>query len=297
MVGRQRNLKRTDLLSLAELDAQSLENLVVRADQLKENWHDGKMPQSLVGRRIGMIEELPGWRNPTAIAVGVAAMGGSCVSVTAKLEGAETVEDLAGYMDNWFDLMAVRTPNLRTLKSFANALKAPAMNLRTNDNHPCEVLGDLAYVRSVRGSLIGLRVAIVGPAGNIASSWFEAAHVLGLEVLQITPKGFEATEDARGSCDATDDVRAIEGADLIVTDCWPADIEAASVDAFQTCRIDAVKLDRCKTDALFVPCPPVTRGQEVSEDAMLHPACVATPAKAFLLHAQNAYLEAAIGNP
>ncbi|MDD7973456.1 hypothetical protein, partial [Roseinatronobacter alkalisoli] len=75
-------MKQTDLLSLAELDAQFIENLVARAGQLQENWHNGKMPQSLLGRRIGMIEELPGWRNPTAIAVGVAAMGGTCVSVT-----------------------------------------------------------------------------------------------------------------------------------------------------------------------------------------------------------------------
>lgn len=242
-----------------------------------------------------MIEELPGWRNPTALAIGVAAMGGTCVSVSARLEGAETVEDLAGYMDNWFDLMAVRTPRLSKLKSFADALHAPAMNLRTNDNHPCEVLGDLAYTMSIRGSWKGLRVAMVGPAGNIASSWFEAAHVLGIDVLQITPHGFEATEQARGSCQVTDDIREIEGVDLIVTDCWPSDLDADCVDDFQKCRIEAANLNRCKQGALFVPCPPVTRGREVSKDAMQHPACAATPAKAFLLHAQNAFAEASIG--
>lgn len=253
------------------------------------------MPQTLQGRRVGMIEELPGWRNPTALSIGVAAMGGTCVPVTAKLEGGETVEDIAGYLDNWFDLMAVRTPRFAALKSFADALEAPAMNLRTNDNHPCEVIGDLAYVMSVRGSWQGLRVAVVGPAGNIASSWFEAAQVLDLDVLQVTPKGFEAPEQARGPCDVTDDMRGIEDADLIVTDCWPSDLDAAGVEAFQKCRVTASNLDRCRPDVLFVPCPPVTRGQEVSEDAMRHPACAVPRAKAFLLHAQNAYAEAVIG--
>lgn len=289
-------MKKPDLLSLADIDAQLFEELATRACQLQAHWEVRTMPQALLGRRVGMIEELPGWRNPTALAIGVAAMGGTCVSVSARLEGAEAVEDIAGYMDNWFDLMAVRTPRLSKLKSFADALKAPAMNLRTNDNHPCEVLGDLSYVLSVRGSWKGLRVAMVGPAGNIASSWFEAAHVLGIEVLQITPEGFEATEQARGSCGTTDDIRAIEDADLIITDCWPSDLDTAGVDAFRKCRIEAASLNRCREDVLFVPCPPVTRGQELSDDAMQHPACVATPAKAFLLHAQNAYIEAAIGN-
>jgi ornithine carbamoyltransferase len=288
-------MKQSDLLSLADIDAQSIEKLLTRACQLQQHWQDKTMPQTLQGRRVGKIEELPRWRNPTALAIGVAAMGGTCVSVSARLEGAELVDDLAGYMDNWFDLMAVRTPRLSKLKSFADALKVPAMNLRTHDNHPCEVLGDLAYVKSVRGSVKGLQVAMVGPAGNIASSWFEAADVLGINVVQVTPQGFEASEQARGSCDVTDDIRLIEGADIIVTDCWPSDLDAVGMDAFEKCRIDVADLDRCKQGTLFVPCPPVTRGKEVSAAAMQHPSCVAVPAKAFLLHAQNAYVESAVG--
>jgi ornithine carbamoyltransferase len=35
----------------------------------------------------------------------------------------------------------------------------------------------------------------------------------------------------------------------------------------------------------------VTRGQEVTADAMSHTTCQSTMAKAFLLHAQNALLE------
>lgn len=194
-----------DLLSLESLDTSMVESLAVRAVELERHWRERTMPQALCGRRIGIIAELPGWRNPTALSLGVAAMGGTCVSVTARLEGAETVEDLAGYMDNWFDLMAVRTPNLSRLRTFAAALEAPAMNLRTNDNHPCEVLGDLSFVLSVRGTWSGLRVAMVGSNGNIAASWFEAARVLPIEVVQVTPQGFEASAEERGACEVTDD--------------------------------------------------------------------------------------------
>ena len=153
-------------------------------------------------------------------------MGAIAVRVTAKLEGAETVKDLAGYMDNWFDLLAVRTPKLSRLNVFADALAAPVMNLRTNDKPPFEILGDPTFVLAERGSWDGLRVVIVGLAGNIARSWFEAAEVLPIEVVQVPPMEllFPANECGNRSNTAVNP-HMIKDADLIVTDCWPAGLD------------------------------------------------------------------------
>ena len=285
----------TDLAALTDLDAPIIEALAERAIALEAAWRARDVPQTLVGARIGSIAELPGWRNPTALALGMAAMGGACVTVTARLEGAESVEDLAGYMDNWFDLLAVRTPDLARLRRFADALRAPVMNLRTNANHPCEVLGDLAFALRERGSWDGLRVAMVGPAGNIARSWAEAASVLPIEVVHVRPPTHAfGPDDPGGAIEGTDDIGAIESANLIVTDCWPPGASATDAPAFARHRITADRLARCRPDVLFVPCPPVTRGEEVSDDAIEHPRCLATPAKAFLMHAQNAFVERAL---
>ena len=57
-------------------------------------------------------------------------------------------------------------------------------------------------------------------------------------------------------------------------------------------QISAARLAQLASGALFIPCPPVTRGQEVTADAMDAPACCVIDAKAYLLHAQNALLEA-----
>ena len=289
------NIKNIDLFSISDVDQATLEQIAARAVELGQYWENRAMPQALAGARIGIIEELPGWRNPTALALGVAQMGGTAVKVTARLEGAETVEDLAGYMDNWFDLLAVRTPNLSRLRGFADALKAPVMNLRTNDNHPCEILGDLTYVLAKRGSWDGLRVAMVGPAGNIARSWFEAAEVLPIEVVQVAPTelSFPAS-DCGNRSRTTAELDLIKDADLIVTDCWPEDLDDETRTALAAFRIDADLLEQCRDDVLFVPCPPVTRGNEVSSCAMRHPKCHATAAKAFLMHIQNAFVEGSL---
>tara|TARA_A100001391_G_scaffold23304_1_gene12782 strand:+ start:11594 stop:12283 length:690 start_codon:yes stop_codon:yes gene_type:complete len=223
-------------------------------------------------------------------------MGATCVRLDAKLEGKETVEDLAGYLDNWFNLLGVRTPSLRRLRSFADAAIAPVINLRTNDDHPCEILGDLCYLLSVRGSWENLRVAMVGPRGNIAKSWIEAAEVLPIEVVQVSPSNFAYySDDLPPRAAATSDVEAIITADLIVTDCWPMDADPDDIEHFAALRIDADMLDKTGRETVFVPCPPVTRGQEVTDDAMRHSRCKAKHAKAFLLHTQNAVMERIAG--
>jgi ornithine carbamoyltransferase len=56
-------------------------------------------------------------------------------------------------------------------------------------------------------------------------------------------------------------------------------------------QISTSVLEKCHPDVIFLPCPPVSRGKEVTADAMRHPACQSAAAKAYLLHAQNALLE------
>lgn len=285
-------MKQIDFLELTDLTPSAIEDVAERALVLEEKWNGRNMPQSLSGSRIGLIEALPGWRNPTALHLGVSALGGICTPVSVRLEGAEEVEDLAGYLDNWFDLLGIRAPSLDLLKRLANALEAPVLNLRTNENHPCEVLGDLVYAKSVRGSWDGLRIAVVGPVANVVRSWSEAAKTLSIEVIQVAPESFQLRDETSGQrFSATDDLAVCESADLVITDCWPQGASEEEKRALATFRIDAKRMDRWRSDVLFVPCPPVTRGEEVSADAMVHPRCLARPAKAFLMHAQNALVE------
>lgn len=285
-----------DFLSISDLDGATLEALALRSITLAAQWQDRSMPQTLHGARIGWIEELPGWRNPTALALGALSMGATCVRVEARLNGAEPVADLAGYMDNWFDLLGIRTPSLAQLRRFADHADAAVLNLRTQDDHPCEILGDLAYVLAHRGAWDGLRVAMVGPAGNIAQSWLEAAQVLPIHVAHVCLPQHAFPKDAyHGRATLSLNLADAETADVIVTDCWPGDMAPDENAQLLRLQISAACLDRCRPGVVFLPCPPVTRGQEVSDDAMRHGSCAAARAKAYLLHVQNAVMERALG--
>lgn len=279
----------TNFLSLDDHRADDLIPILERAVGLADRWRARDMPRRLEGMRIALVRDDGGWRNTTAFDLGIQAMGGICIQTPVSLQGGEAVADLGRYLDNWFDIVVVRTPNFDRLRELAEATRAPVINARTRSNHPCETLGDLAYVLHTRGSIEGLKVAVVAPDDNILGSWAEAAAVLPIEVVQIYPERWRADRfEGVSGFSTTTDIGALTGADVVITDCWPKHAAPEEVIAYQ---ISAARLAQLASGALFIPCPPVTRGQEVTADAMDAPACCVIDAKAYLLHAQNALLE------
>ncbi len=85
---------------------------------------------------------------------------------------------------------------------------------------------------------------------------------------------------------------AVADAHVIYTDSWPHDTDTSDVAAaFAPLKVTAGVLAAARDDAVFLPCPTVTRGQEVSADALESPTCRAYEAKEWLLYAQTALLE------
>jgi len=277
-------------LEFHDLPPDIILSLLDRAGILAGAWADRRMPQSLRGTRVALITDDGGWRNTTAFDLGIQAMGGICVQPPVAFNAREETADLAGYLENWFDVLVVRTKLLSALRQLATSTETPVVNARTKANHPCETLGDLAYVRSRRGHVDGLKIAVVAPDANILRSWVEASMALPVKVVQVYPEQWHVRDRdlLNANFSASTDVRELLDADVIVTDSWPGEALSAELSDY---RISAALLDQGRPDAIFLPCPPVVRGQEVTGDAMTHPACQSKSAKAFLLHAQNALLE------
>lgn len=279
-----------DFLEFHGLPVEISLSLIDRAQSLATAWHDRTMPRSLSGKRVALIADDSGWRNTTAFDLGVQAMGGICVQAPIKFNVHEVTADLARYLDNWFDILVIRTRELSTLKELATFAKAAVVNARTRSNHPCETLGDLAYIQSKRGSLEGMKVAGVAPDANIFRSWAEASISMPIQVMQVYPEQWHVKDASLLSPNfaASTDLAEVLDADVIVTDSWPSEANEEQMLEYQ---ISKSILEKCRSDVIFLPCPPVSRGKEVTADAMRHTACQSAAAKAYLLHAQNALLE------
>lgn len=285
MTGSARNF-----LEFHDIPETGLRSIIARAGELAKAWDERVMPQSLEGKRVALIVDDGGWRNTTAFDLGIQAMGGICVHVPISFNTREETGDLAGYLGNWFDMLVIRTREFATLEAVAAASPVPVINARTRSNHPCETLGDLAYIKSRRGTIDRLKVVGVAADANILRSWVEASIVLPIEVVQVYPERWHVRDNAllNGRFRAGVDMGELLDADVVITDSWPGDVTADALAGYQ---IGTDVLDRLREDAIFLPCPPVTRGQEVTAEAMEHPLCRSRAAKAFLLHAQNALME------
>ncbi|MEW6344130.1 MAG: ornithine carbamoyltransferase [Pseudomonadota bacterium] len=278
------------IIELTDVKASDLMWILGRATEMAQLWRERRMPQSLSNKRVALVVNDTGWRNTTAFNLGIQSMGGICVQPPLRWDTREELHDLSAYLGTWFDAIVTRAPELSILRSLADAFDGPVINARTKYNHPCETLGDLAFYFNRNRTIDGIKVAVVSPKSNILGSWIEAAAVLPIEVVQIYPANWLDQRSAeaipRFSCSS--DIKAIEGSDIVITDCWPENADPAELIDYQ---ITAKILDDLPGNVEFVPCPPVHRGNEVSSEAMQHASCHVIEAKEFLMHTQNAALE------
>jgi ornithine carbamoyltransferase len=291
-------------ISLLDYSTADLYKIMDRADYLARAWRENRMPDSLKNRQVGLWFYGNGFRNRLAFEIGLRSMGASVSYIPGELGRNEPLEDIAPFLGNWYSLLVIRAKRHEDLLYLAGSSPIPVINARTDFGHPCEIMGDLQYIRQHRGSLDELKVVFVGEVTNLCRSWFEAAVRFPIHIIQIAPEGYEAGDEllkslnteAKGSITVSHMLEEnITAADLIYTDCWPkADNETDQENIralFLPYQITGSHLLQLHSSALFLPCPPVTRGQEVSPDAMDSEKCMNFKAKENLLHTQNAIAE------
>lgn len=297
-------------LSLLDYTAAELTSLLDRAHEMAGMRQRQAMPQVLSGKAIALWFYGQGFRNRVAFEIGAREMGGSVVYVPGELGVQEPIQDVAGYLQNWFSMLVIRARRHEDLLEVARRSAVPVINARTDRGHPCEIMGDLLYLRQSGHELAELKLVFVGEPSNLCMSWLEAATVLPLQVVQVCPPGFEIPAEALqalraravGQISITHDLRhALDGANVIYTDCWPGRAtpqEQAQIrTAFLPYQITVDHLTLLGPNGIFLPCPPVTRGEEVSHEAMESPLCRNHTAKNNLLHVQNAIMEHVVSEP
>ncbi len=291
-------------ISLIDYSRYELSEILNRADYYEKAWKDNKMPKSLLNKRVGLWFYGNGFRNRLAFELGSKEMGASVSYIPGDLGIHEPLEDVGYYLQNWYSLLIIRAKSHQALTFLSKYISIPIINARTDFNHPCEIMGDLQFIRKYRGSLDGLKVIFVGELSNICMSWFEAAVKFPISVTQVAPENYLADTEtlnnmnssALGSINTSTELEPLLcKADLLYTDCWPKSDDNQMYEQiksqFLPYQITEKDLSMLHEKAMFLPCPPVTRGEEVSDKAMASGLCLNYKAKEYLLHCQNAIME------
>jgi ornithine carbamoyltransferase len=294
-----------DLLTLSDLGADGVRELLRRAEELERTRHAPNQARPLIGRTLALVFDKPSTRTRLAFEVAAVELGAHPILITpttSQTGRGEPMEDTARVLGRLTAAVACRTDSPERLESLARACSAPVLNALTDDAHPLQTLADLYAVQAERGRLEGLRCVWVGDASNVARSWIEAAGLLGLELTLACPSGFgppeREVEIARargGRITVTEDPRqASRGADVLLTDVWVSMGQEREVarrkQALAAYTIDRALVAAASPEVVVLHCLPAHRGEEIEAEVLDGPRSFVWDAVEARLHVTKAAL-------
>src|SRR6266481_6059178 len=182
------------LLSIEQLSREEIERILQRTAELKAN--RGKISaQPLAGQTWALIFSKPSTRTRVSFDVGIRELGGETIylnAADAQLGRGELIKDTARVLARMIHGAVIRTYAQRDLEEFAQFSGVPTVNALTDDEHPCQILGDIFTIEEKRGKITDAVVTFVGDGdSNTARSWLFAADKLGFELRIAAPKRYQ----------------------------------------------------------------------------------------------------------
>ena len=267
--------------------------------------------QPLKDRMVALIFEKPSTRTRVSFDVGVRQMGGQSMVLSGsemQLGHGETIADTARVLSRYVDLIMIRTFEEDVLLELAENATVPVINGLTNRTHPCQIMADILTYEEHRGPIAGKKVVWSGDGNNVCASMIHAAGQFGFDLTFTGPETLDPErafiEEARAKGSkieiVRDPARAVEGADLVVTDTWVSMHDSQTTkerrhNQLRPYQINAALMAQAKEDALFMHCLPAHRGDEVTNEVMDGPQSVIFDEAENRLHAQKAVMRWCLG--
>ena len=303
-------------LDIHKTDAADLRQMINSAHAMKSARHgrpkgEPDDDQPLAGRMVALIFEKPSTRTRVSFDVGVRQMGGQTMVLSGKemqLGHGETIADTARVLSRYVDLIMIRTYEEATLLEMAEHATVPVINGLTNRTHPCQIMADVMTYEEHRGPIAGRRVVWAGDGNNVCTSFLHAAGQFGFDFTYTGPEPLDpetrSIEFARSKGSKVlierDPLRAVKGADLVVTDTWvsmhdPESAKERRHNQLSPYQVNDALMAQAKPDALFMHCLPAHRNDEVTSAVMDGPHSVVFDEAENRLHAQKAVMRWCLG--
>jgi ornithine carbamoyltransferase len=262
-----------------------------------------------------MIFEKASTRTRASFEIAMFDLGGHALFLAnqgSQLGRGEPIRDTARVLSGYCDAVMIRTFGQDRAAELARFSRVPVINGLTDESHPCQVLADLQTVaqrftangQDVGDVLRSVTYAWIGDGNNMANSWIEAAGILGLDLALSCPPGYMPSEKYVEAARATKRGRitfaatpaeAARGRHVLSTDVFTSMGQeretAARKLAFAGFCIDGALMAQAHPSAIVLHCLPAHRGEEISEEVLEGPACLAWQEAENRLHAQKALLE------
>ncbi len=298
-------------LSVLDFDPEDLQHCLQLATTVKRDRDRGQeaaTAAALEGTYIALLFEKPSLRTRSTFEIAIRELGGNFINPAAEvvLGKRESLADVGRSLERWVVGAVVRTFEQSRLVDLATAThKMRVINALSNEEHPCQALADCLTLQEKWGDVRGRTVAFVGDGNNVATSFAQAATMLGITVHIASPEGFDLPQSVDGDVapvathGATlrrfrDPIAAVTGVDAVYTDVWTSMGHEAELAVrrrlFRPYQVDDALMAHAKSDVCFMHCLPAHRGEEVTDSVMDSAASVVFDQAENRLHTQKALL-------
>ena len=217
--------RRKDLLGIADLEAGEIRHILDTASSLKEiSTRPIKKVPTLRGKTVVTMFYEPSTRTRMSFEIAAKRLSADTLNLTVAASSAvkgETLADTAANLQAMQpDLLVIRHQASGAPHYLARRLKCGVINAGDGiHEHPTQALLDLLTVEEAKGTLAGLKVAIIGDIAHsrVARSDIHAFTKMGSEVTLAGPATmlppYLETMGVRTTCSLTE---AVTGADVIM---------------------------------------------------------------------------------
>ena len=237
------------------------------------------------GKSMAMIFEKPSTRTRMSFDIAIKQLGGSSIILNPDGihygKGDETLKDTAKVLSEYVDIVMLRTSSHKNLEEFGKHLDIPIINGLSDVSHPCQIMSDILTYEESNGSIEGKIVSWIGDGNNnMSNSLIEAAGKFNFQLKIGCPKKYApnktilnwSKKNKVNLIVTNKPYEAIKDSDCVMTDKWISMNDKVNKKVkkkiLKPYQVNKKLMSAAKSDAIFMHCLPVGRGEEVTDDVI-----------------------------
>ena len=275
-------------LNISDLSSQTLREIIEEAKIRKSKRKDlnksaADFDQPFVGKSMIMIFEKPSTRTRISFDISTKQLGGSTIILNPDGihygKGEESIKDTAKVLSGYADIVMIRTSLHKNLTEFAKYSDIPVINGLSEQSHPCQIMSDILTFEEIKGSIKDKTITWLGDGdNNMSNSFIEASAKFGFKLNIGCPDKYKPNKNIiawakknKANITITKNPNdAVKNADCVMTDKWVSMNDKVDKkkkkQILKSYQVNKKIMKLAKSDAIFMHCLPVGRGEEATDE-------------------------------
>jgi len=198
-------MKGKDVLSAYQFNKEELSVVIDTAAYYEKALVEKRRLRNMEGKIMAALFYEPSTRTRLSFETAMHRLGGSVITIaeslkyqTSSMSKGESLHDSITVVDQYVDVLVVRSPINGSAEIAANAAENPVINAGAGaGQHPTQALLDVYTILKEKGTLEGLTVTLLGDLkyGRTVHSLVDFLLLYGCDLIFVSPKELVMPED------------------------------------------------------------------------------------------------------